>query len=66
MEYWKMFKESGWDKYRIPSTTKGTDSIIEYTLVDNPDFRDLDMLTIQIERGALDFIHDVEKVLSKH
>ena len=65
-KYWKLFKESYWDKYRIPSTTKGADSIVEYTLVDNPDFRDLDTLTKQIERGALDFIKDIEDFLSKH
>jgi hypothetical protein len=61
-----LFKESNWNKYRIPSTTKGVDSIMEYILVDNPDFSDLDMLTKQIEKGALKFIKDTETFLSKH
>jgi hypothetical protein len=65
-KYWKWFKESDWQKYRIPSTTKGVDSIIECTLVDNPDFSDLDALTKHIERGTLKFIKDVENFLSKH
>lgn len=65
-KYWKLFKESGWNKYRIPSTTKGADSIIECTLVENPDFSDLDKLTKQIEEGTLEFIKDVEGFLSKH
>ena len=65
-KYWKMFKESDWNKYRIPSTIKGADSIIEYILVENPDFSDLDMLTKQIERGTLKFIKDVEDFLFKH
>jgi hypothetical protein len=47
--YWKMFKESDWDKYPVPSTIKGVDYIIEYILVENPDFSDLDKLTKQIE-----------------
>jgi len=64
-KYWKLFKESGWNKYRIPSTTKGVDSIVEFTLVENPDFSDLDTLTKQIERGTLRFIKDVEDYLSK-
>ena len=64
--YWKLFKEGDWDKYRIPSTTKGVDSIMEYILVDNPDFSDLDTITNQIERGTLKFIKDVENFLSKH
>jgi len=65
-KYWKLVKESDWNKYRIPSTIKGVDSIIEYTLVENPDFSDLDTLTKQIERGTLKFIEDVEEFLSKH
>ena len=64
-QYWKLFKDSGWNKYRIPSTTKGVDSILEGILVDNPDFSDLDTLTKQIERGTLEFIEDVEHFLSK-
>ena len=65
-EYWKSFKEGNWDKYRIPATLKGIDSIMEYTLVDNPDFRDLDALTGQIEKGTLSFINDIERFLFKH
>lgn len=43
-KYWKLFKESDWNKYRIPSTTQGVDSILEAIVVDNPDFSDLDTL----------------------
>jgi len=65
-KYWKLFKESNWDKYRIVSSTEGVDSIVEHILVDNPDFKDLDALTKQIERETLKFIKDVESFLSKH
>ena len=65
-KFWKLFKESNWNKYRIVSPAKGVDSIIEYILVDNPDFSDLDTLTKQIERATLKFIKDVERFLSKH
>ena len=64
-KYWKLIKESNWDKYRIVPTTKGEDSIIEHTLVDNPDFSNLDALTKQIESGTLKFIKDVEDFLSR-
>jgi hypothetical protein len=64
-QYWKLFKESGWNKYRVVSTTKGVDSIIEYTLADNPDFNDLGSLTEQIETGTLDFINAIEDFLLK-
>jgi hypothetical protein len=65
-EYLKMVKDSSWDKYRIPSTTKGVDSIVEHILVDDPDFSDLDSLKKQVERGTLEFIKDVQDFLSKH
>lgn len=66
LKYWRLIKESNWDKYRVVSTTEGADSIVYCALVDNPDFRDLDALTKQIERGALRFIKDVERFLSEH
>lgn len=65
-KFWKLFKESNWDKYHIVPTTKGVDSILEYILVENPDFSDLDNLTEQIEKGTLKFVKDVENFLSKH
>ena len=65
-KYWKLSRESGWNKYGIPSTTKGVDSIVEGVLVENPDFSDLDALTKQIEQRTLKFIDDVENFLSKH
>jgi hypothetical protein len=65
-KYWTLFKESGWNKYHLVSTTKGVDSILEHILVEDPDFSDLDALTQQIEGAALKFIKDVERFLSKH
>jgi hypothetical protein len=65
-KYWKLIKDSDWNKYHLVSTTKGADSIIEHVLVDNPDFSDLDALTKQIESAALKFIKDVDGFLSKH
>jgi hypothetical protein len=65
-KYWKLIKDSHWSKYPIVATTKGVDAIIEYTLVNNPDFSDLGALTQQIETGTLKFIADVERFLSEH
>jgi hypothetical protein len=64
-KYWKMIKESDWNKYHLVSTTKGADSILEHILVDNPDFRDLDELTKQIEKETMIFIRDVDSFLSR-
>ena len=65
-QYWKLFIESGWNEYRIPSSIKGIDSIVEYTLDGNPDFSDTEALTSQIEKGTLNFIQDIESFLSGH
>ena len=65
-KYWKLFKESGWNKYHIVPTTKGFDGIVDAVLVDNPDFSDLDALTKTIEKSTLKFIKDIETFLSKH
>ena len=63
-KYWNLIKENNWNKYRIPLTIKGVDSIIESILVDNPDFSNLDNLTKQIEVRTMRFIKDVENFLS--
>jgi len=63
-EYQDLFRDSGWNKYRIPSTIKGIDSIIEYILVEKPDFHDLNALTKEIEQGTLKFIEDIENFLN--
>ena len=63
---WKLFKESDWDQYHLVPGTEGVDSILETTLVDNPDFSDPEALTKQIESAALKFIKDVESFLSRH
>jgi hypothetical protein len=65
-KYWNLFKQSGWDKYRLVPTTKGADAIIENVAVEHPNFDDLDALTKQIERAALKFIGDVEEFLGKN
>ena len=65
-KYWKLFKDSGWNKYNLVPSTKGVDAILEHVLVDKPDFGDPDALTAQIERATLEFIQDVEGFLSEH
>lgn len=63
-KYWKIFTDSGWDRYTIAAQGKWADSILEHILVDNPDFSDLEALTRQIDQGTLKFIQDVESFLA--
>ncbi|RPI02357.1 MAG: hypothetical protein EHM72_04330 [Calditrichaeota bacterium] len=65
-KYWKWFKESGWNRYRLVSDLHGADSILEHILAEEPDFEDLDLLTQQIVSGTLTFIDDVQGYLVKH
>ena len=64
--YWKLFKQSDWNKYPVVATTQGADSIVEHILVDDPDFCDLDALTQHMEKETLKFIRDIEGFLSSH
>ena len=63
--YFDLIREKNWKKYHIPSSIKGIDSILEYILVEDVDFRDLNALTMQIERRTMNFITDVEDFLSQ-
>jgi hypothetical protein len=63
-EYWELLKKDGLQKYHLPSDIKGIDFIVENVLVENPDFGDLDILTQEIEDGAMKFIGDVVEFLS--
>jgi hypothetical protein len=65
-KYWNLIHESGWDAYRLTPSIKGYESIVEHTLVEKPDFRDLDALTGQLENGVMKFIRNVEDFLAKH
>ena len=65
-KYWDLVREKDWDRYSIPSSIEGIDSVVEYVLVDNPDFRDLDALTTQIEKETMKFIKNVEDFLSQY
>jgi hypothetical protein len=65
-KYWKVFNKSNWDKYKVVEPGKGVDSIVEYILVDNPDFSDLEVLTKQIDKGTVKFIQDIESFLTQN
>ncbi len=64
--YWDMFIETNWDKYTLPLNIKNKDSIVEYNLVPNPDFSDLEALKEQIELGTIRFIGDIEDFLARN
>jgi len=64
-KYWKLLQESDWHKYQLASNPRAVDYVLAHVLVEDPDFRDSDSLTKQIENGTLEFIRDVEEFLSR-
>lgn len=62
-QYWKIFKESDWNDYQIPSTLDENFTIVYDVLVENPDFNDLFNLTKQIESKSMKFIEDITEIL---
>ncbi len=65
-EYWKLFKDSNWDRYRLVPGIQGYDSIVESILVDDPDFCDPEGLTKMIDSSTMKFIADIDTFLSEH
>lgn len=63
-EYWSLIKEAGWDQYALSADPRREDYILSCSLGADPDFRDLDALTRQIEAGLLAFTRDVEGFFS--
>lgn len=65
LKYWNLFQENGWNKYELSTNPEREDYVLGFILNSNPDFDDLDSLPKQIERKTLEFIKDVEVILSK-
>ncbi len=63
-KYSKIIADAGWKKFG--TNPENPDSIVEETLIENPDFDDPDKLTKIIEASTMSFIQDVEAFLSGH
>ena len=65
-QYWELFRDSQWAKYRVVAPAKGIDSIVEFDLAKDFDLRNPDALTSKIETATAAFIADMERFLSEH
>lgn len=63
-DYRRHLQQSGQDQYHLIAKTENPDAIIERILVNDPDFRDLNALTQQIESGTRKFIAEMEDLLA--
>lgn len=64
--YWRLFKENGFNNYHLSECASEPDRFLDYTITDNPDFSDPNALTQQIENGVMDFIQAIGAFLSKN
>jgi hypothetical protein len=62
-KYWEFLKQSEWQKYFLVPSIKKYDSILEYVLVEQPDFRDTASLTEKIIGSSIEFTNDIESHL---
>ena len=59
-EYWKRITKSGWKQYSLTDNPSRDDFILALILEEDPDFRNLEALTLRLEHKTMDFIGQVE------
>lgn len=62
-KYWEMFQDSDWNKYHLVESIDDSLSIIDHTMVENPNFDKKRTLTKQIEKESLEFINELREIL---
>lgn len=62
LEYWELLKDTKWNAKR---TTMPQYSVLEAILVENPDFDNLDRLTVEIENNTIRLIEEISNFLKK-
>ncbi len=60
VDHSNLIRMNGWNMYPITADPKVSDSILEYILVAEPDFGDLEELTKKIESGTVKFINEIQ------
>lgn len=63
--YIEKLKEKNIGKYKLSKSDPGIDSIIEYIIIDNPDFDNKNELKNSIEEKTIEFIKDIIMILNK-
>lgn len=64
-KYWEIFTENDWNKYHLAKSINDSLSIIDHTIVENPNFQNKTALTKDIETETFKFIQTLSEYLSK-
>ncbi|WP_298504934.1 AraC family transcriptional regulator [uncultured Maribacter sp.] len=62
-KYWKIFKDSNWNKYHLAESIENNLSIIDQTIVEEPNFNNRIALTEKIEKESMKFIKELKEIL---
>lgn len=62
-KYWKLFKNSDWDRFPLVATIENSLSIMDHTLLEQPNFSEMETVYKLIEQEALMFINELRAVL---
>lgn len=62
-KYWDIFSGSDWNKYHLATSINDSLSIIDKTIIENPDFNNIVNLIEQIEKESLNFMNEIKGIL---
>jgi hypothetical protein len=65
-QYWELFRDGGWSKYRVIEPAAGIDAIVEHDVASGFELDDPEALTLQIEKAAATLLDDLEQFLALH
>lgn len=61
--YWDMFRNIDWNKYHLVEDISNSLSIMDHTIVREPNFSDRISLTKKIESESIKFINELKEIL---
>ncbi len=62
-KYWKLFKDSNWDKYRLAYSIDDSLSIMDHVIIENPNFDNIDTFANELDRKASIFMNELITIL---
>ena len=62
-KYWNIFKDSDWNKFHLAESIDDSLSIIDQTIVEEPNFNKKRSLTEKIEKESMKFIKELKDIL---
>jgi len=65
-QYWELFRDTGWSKYRVVQPATGIDAIVEHDVASGFELDDPEALTTKMDAALATFLGDLERFLEAH